>query len=78
MEDEVMNPLWEATTDEGYTAKATYDPATRLYTVVVDTPKGSLNETFPAMYEPRFGIDVSDAATAENIAELLLNKLEAA
>jgi hypothetical protein len=30
------------------------------------------------MYEPRFGIDVSDAATAENIAELLLNKLEAA
>lgn len=46
------------------------------YTVICKHPDGrELSESFPCTYEPRFGPDVADVGTAEEVMERLIGKL---
>lgn len=67
---------WTAVTPEGAVAEATYDGTSHVYQVSVTFKGRSLKENFRAGYPPRFGIDVSDAERAGEVAERLLRELE--
>lgn len=72
---DVIN-VWDDTDSKGVHVKCEYNIETRQYSVTVEYKHTRYSETFHAMFEPRFGPDTADMATATQIAEKLADKID--
>lgn len=66
--------IWSQTDKVGITAEISY--AYGFYEVKVFKGSDILVETFKALYEPRFGMDVEDRDVSMEIADTLAARLE--
>jgi hypothetical protein len=62
---------------DGMRLKVTYDGKTNEYIVNVSHPKVTKEERFRAIYKPVFGPDAQDVAEFQEIANRLLDEVEA-
>jgi hypothetical protein len=72
--------MWGSTDVKGITATCVYNE-NHTYTVTasymhLETKEFKEEETFPATWEPRFGMDIADQAESLVIAEKLALKIE--
>jgi hypothetical protein len=66
--------IWSQTDKVGITAEVSY--ASGFYEVKVFKGSDILVETFKALYEPRFGMDIEDRDVSMEMAEALAFQLE--
>lgn len=66
--------IWSQTDKVGITAEISY--VSGFYEVKVFKGSDILVETFKALYEPRFGMDIEDRDVSMEIADALATRLE--
>lgn len=66
--------IWSQTDKVGITAEVSY--ASGFYEVKVFKGSDILVDTFRALYEPRFGMDVEDREVSMELADILATRLE--
>ena len=66
--------MWTQTDSKGITAEVSYNCP--YYEVKVFKDSDILVETFRALYEPRYGMDIDDKQESQEIAEVLAERLE--
>lgn len=67
---------WHAETEDGAKAVAHYHPESNEFEVIVIKGDIEKKARFPALYPPRFGIDICDAEVAMETSEALLKEIE--
>lgn len=72
----MISTMFKTSDNLGINCKVDYDSEASLYIVIVSYKDTILTKSVKAMYEPRFGIDISDNANIMEIADNFAIEIE--